>query len=418
MKSISEYSWYRLDNAAKIFPAVSGKNSSSVYRISVRLDQNVNQKALEEAVNSALISFPAYRVQMRRGLFWYYLEHNFERALVSEENSYSCGYIKAEKNNGYLFKCSYYKNKISLDVFHVLADGISAINFLKEITACYFKLISGDSAGLGSAAAELAYTVMEDSFSKFCTRGPSSKPKKTRAFHVKGTPGGKDYIAVTHGIISASELKKLAKSMDVTVTAYLAALFIYSIYEVTRSYKGCRPIKLCIPINLRKFHETLTQRNFFTIITVDVDFDKNGYIFEDILKIVSSQLKERVKPEYFMGSVNYYMEAERNIWARMIPLVFKNIALRLICRQTGEETYTGTLSNIGKIDAVPFLQNHIKRFDTLAGASRKNALNCCVCTFEDTMVISFTKSIIETDIECYFFRFISNKGLKITIEQS
>jgi hypothetical protein len=206
--------------------------------------------------------------------------------------------------------------------------------------------------------------------------------------------------------------------MEVTVTAYLAALFIYSIYEVSRDYKGGSPIKLCVPVNLRQYHETLTQRNFFTVITVDVPFDKNGYIFEDILKIVSAQMKERVKPEYFIGRVNYLMQAERNIWARMVPLVFKNIALRLIYRQTGEETFTCTLSNLGRISDVPSLQGHIKRFDALAGASKKNALNCCVCTFGDTLSVSFTKSIVETDIERYFFRFLSNKGLNITIEQS
>jgi NRPS condensation-like uncharacterized protein len=418
MKNISEYSWYSLDNAAKIFPAVSEKDSSSVFRMSVRLDQDVDEKILEEAVNAALFSFPAFRVQMRRGLFWYYLEHNFERALVSKENSYPCEYIEADKNNGFLFKCSYYKNKISLDVFHVLADGISVTNFLKAITVCYLKLIKADSAGLDPVIGESVYTAMEDSFSKFYTRAPSQKPKKTRAFHIKGTPVGKNYLNVIHGIISANELIKLAKSMDVTVTAYLATLFIYSIYEVTRSYRGSHPIKLCIPIDLRQFYETLTQRNFFTIITVDITFDKNGYIFEDILKIVSSQLKERVKPEYIMGSVNYYMEAERNIWARMVPLVFKNIALRLIYKQSGEETYTCTLSNLGKINVLPCMKNHVKRFDILVGASRKNTLNCGVCTFDDTMVISFTKSIMETDIERYFFRFLSNKGLKITVEQS
>jgi NRPS condensation-like uncharacterized protein len=418
MKNISEYSWYSLDNAAKIYPAVSGKNSSRVYRLSVRLDRDVDQKMLEEAVNAALYSFPAFRVRMRRGLFWYYMEHNFERALVSEEDFYPCGYIQADKNNEYLFKCSFYKNKISLDVFHVLADGVSALNFLKAIAACYLRLIVDNSDGLGFVIGDSAFTAMEDSFSKFYTRAPSQKPKATRAYHLKGKPVGKNYITVTHGIVSANELIKLAKSMGVTVTAYLSALLIYSIYEASRSYKGNNPIKLCIPVNLRQFHETLTQRNFFTTITVDVEFDKNVYIFEDILKIVTTQMTERINPEYIMGRVNYYMEAERNIWARMVPLVFKNIALRLIYRQSGEETQTCVLSNLGKISVLPCLQNHVKRFDTLVGASRKNTINCGVCTFEDTMVISFTKSITETETERYFFRFLSNKGLKITIEQS
>ena len=178
------------------------------------------------------------------------------------------------------------------------------------------------------------------------------------------------------------------------------------------------PIRICIPINLRQFFESESQRNFFTLVTVEVDLGVNIYTFDDILLIVSTQFKERIKPEYFMKSINYHVEAERNILARMIPLFIKNIALRLIYMKNGDETFTATLSNIGRILTKPSISKYIERYDILVDVSRKNNINCGVCSFDDKMVISFTKTALETDVEKYFFRYLSEKGVNITIEQN
>ena len=43
-----------------------------------------------------------------------------------------CKSINFRKNNGFLFKSYYFNNKINLDIFHVLTDGMGATIFLKE----------------------------------------------------------------------------------------------------------------------------------------------------------------------------------------------------------------------------------------------------------------------------------------------
>ena len=39
-----------------------------------------------------------------------------------------------------MFRVSYYKNRINLEVFHVLTDGMGGINFLRELTYQYLRL--------------------------------------------------------------------------------------------------------------------------------------------------------------------------------------------------------------------------------------------------------------------------------------
>ncbi|MBT3748937.1 MAG: alcohol acetyltransferase, partial [Bacteroidetes bacterium] len=66
--------WYRLDNAAKIFPAVTNKTRTSVYRITIKLSEAVKIKELQEALEQTLIQLPYFRSELKKGFFWYWLE--------------------------------------------------------------------------------------------------------------------------------------------------------------------------------------------------------------------------------------------------------------------------------------------------------------------------------------------------------
>ena len=115
--------WRRLDNSAKIFPIAAGKKYSTVFRLSVLLKEKVNVEILYEAVNKALEQYPSFRVRMKEGFFWYYLEYNPKKVIIEEEKDYPCKYIDPRKNNNYLFKITYFENKINIDIFHSLTDG-------------------------------------------------------------------------------------------------------------------------------------------------------------------------------------------------------------------------------------------------------------------------------------------------------
>ena len=205
---MNEYEWYGLDNAAKIFPAIRGSHTSSVFRVDVRTKQEIDPKLLEESVNRVLPSFPSFMVRMRKGLFWYYLERNDEQAVVSEEDFYPCAHIDADENSGYLFKVSYFHRKISLDVYHALSDGTGAANFLKAVLCCYFALCSGREEAI-SPRDEPGSPATEDSYSKIRYTAPARKPKRTGAFHLNGTPREKGHVKVIHGVLETDSLLKL-----------------------------------------------------------------------------------------------------------------------------------------------------------------------------------------------------------------
>lgn len=416
---MNEFDWYGLDNAAKIFPAISDNHTSSVFRIGVRLKNEVDQSLLYEAVNKVLPSFPAFMVRIRKGLFWYYFERNDEKAPVAEENFSPCTRIDADLNAGYLFRFSYYRNKISLDVYHVLSDGTGAKNFLNAVLEYYAKLCSDPHCDISfEQEIPVDFPVMEDSFSKLASSFSPEKPKKIRAYHLRGTPRPRGNIKVIHGILNSDELLPLIKSKNVSVTTYLAAALAFSIYKAVLARNVFFPLRINIPINLRRFYESETQRNFFTFISLDIDLHNKSYTFEELLQLIAEQMEQKVQPTYFMPRINYFIEAEKNIFARITPLFIKNLALRLIYRQSGDETSTCTLSNLGTISTLPSIEKIIDRYDFLLGVSKKNHMNCAVCSYHKQFVISFTKSDYESNVEKLFFRFLSAQGLKVIIEQN
>ena len=74
MKNKSLPHWWKLDNAAKIFPASSSPHNSKVFRFVCELQDTVKPELLQPALDRTLERFPIYRSVMKRGLFWYYLE--------------------------------------------------------------------------------------------------------------------------------------------------------------------------------------------------------------------------------------------------------------------------------------------------------------------------------------------------------
>ena len=56
--------WYKLDNAAKIFPALSADDGSNYFRLCAVLKEEVKPEILKEALSTALTRFPMFSVKM------------------------------------------------------------------------------------------------------------------------------------------------------------------------------------------------------------------------------------------------------------------------------------------------------------------------------------------------------------------
>lgn len=419
---INDNKWYKLDNAAKIYPAISNSSRGSVYRVAVLMKSEVKPHLLQEALISTLPRFQGFNIRMMRGLFWFYFEPNPNNPEVTLEKSPVCRPIILEETKGFLFRVCYFHKRISLEVFHSVADGTGAVAFLKSLVYKYLSLDGCEVFAENGVLDGSLYPSMgevEDSFLKYFNPDLKGNRKEDKAYQIKGTRLTPEAVKVTHGIIPVQKIIQLAKKNEATVTEYITALIIYSIFITQLNGKGHKlPVKISVPVNLRNVLASQTLRNFSSYVNVGFSFSNLEYEFNQILQSVSKQIKSDVQREKLVEKISANVSAERSPFMRLAPLFFKNIALRTAFKFYGERLVTSTLSNIGIIKLPDSMEKYVERFEFVLGAPIINMINCGICSYKDSMVISFTRIMEETDIERYFFRFLAEKGADIVIESN
>ena len=109
--------WRKLDNAALAFPLVTGKDDTRVFRFYCQLKEKVDGEILQSALDQAMEKYPLFQAVLRKGLFWFYLEHRSLRAVVKQETEPPCSRLYIPDKKSLLFQVSYDKNRINFEVY-------------------------------------------------------------------------------------------------------------------------------------------------------------------------------------------------------------------------------------------------------------------------------------------------------------
>ena len=228
-----ETRWEKLDNTANLFPVIANETMTNVYRIAVILSENIEPECLQEALEQVLPWFNTMNVRMRTGMFWYYFETNVKgKPVVREEEDFPCRYIEQHRNKSYLFRVTYYKNRINLEVFHALADGMGAVNFLRELTYQYLRICYPQLSGeMGDRLCDDTSLDTEDSYLKNYKKAGKKTYKSVPAVHMKGERLVRGELGIIHGYMSVRQLKEKAKELGMSINEYLSGIFVYSIYK-------------------------------------------------------------------------------------------------------------------------------------------------------------------------------------------
>lgn len=418
--SVQEYNWYKLDNAAKIFPAASSITATNVFRISARLFEAVSEELLQKALELALAEMPMFRIRLRKGIFWFYFEPNPLLPRVTELNSYPCRKIDRYTNNGYLFNLTYFGRYIHLEVFHALCDGTAALAFLTKILTHYLILTNKDELPEVIPCVEGEFSKSaksEDSFLRMM-RSESGKPEsmvRTGAYNAPTTLLQNGEIKVIKGILPLAEVKAFAKSKNATITAALAGVLIYSLYlETFRYAPKNKPIEVCVPVNLRKIFPSQTMRNFFTSVAVGLNFFEKEYTLDETISAVGKQLEEELSEEKLASKVRFCVQKETNIFLRFFPLFLKNLGLK-ISFDIGEKGYTMVLSNLGKIQIPDEIKPYVERFEFLLSPTLNSRYKTSCCSYGNTLVYAFTSNAENTEVQRRFFTILRDNGIDVTI---
>lgn len=415
--------WYKLDNAAKLYPAIRSRNWTAIYRVSVKLKEPVDKNALQQALEATVSRMGLFSCRLKAGLFWYYFDNNALTPKVMEDAVNPCIRLYTKERDGYLWRVRAHDKRISLEVFHSVSDGFGGITFLKTLTAQYLQLKGIDvppTHGVLNVNEAPAEEESEDSFIKHYNKKAVKSWKETRAYQIKGTKEPTHTLNIIRGSMSVKEIKAAAKKYGVSITEFLVSVYMYALYSIQKKENPSNPlpIKVSVPVNLRGFFKTNTLRNFSSYVNPEINANWGAYTFEEVLGVVHHFLRSELTQKMLTAKMSKNVKAEKSIFVRMMPLFIKNFVISLIYHMAGESRVTSTLSNIGVVDMPKEMALHVDRFDVMLGASRYNSVNCAACAFGDMLTICFSSTIKETHVERKFFTFLVKMGIHVKIESN
>lgn len=411
--------WERLDNTANLFPIIAGDTLTNTYRLSVTMSEPVDPAKLQEALNWVVPRFPGFNVRLRSGVFWYYFEENGKAApKVHEENAFPCRFIHENKTNSYLFRVNYYKDRINLEVFHVLADGMGGMTFLRELVYKYIRLMHPEiEEKLGDSLSPETSLNREDSFVANYRSKSKSQYKAKKAFLIKGEHLAYDGFGVVSGYMPLAQVKKVAKEVyECSINEYLIACFIWATYrhyptQITEK----KPIRVAVPVNLRPYFNSITTKNFFAMVSAEF-FPKEGEIFfADVVKAVKDSLREQINKENLEKIFSYNVSNEQYLAARAVPLPLKKIAIKLVYTKSALANTT-TITNVGGLNLLPEYEPYVKMYTPYLSMSKGQELKGTIASFRDTLVYTYTSLWEDTSIQKGVFSQIALDGVDVTIE--
>ena len=419
------FDWFKLDNAAKIYPASHNRYWSNLFRLSATLYEEVDLKVLEEAIKNTIPRFPSIAARLSEGLFWYYLRPVDEPPTIMAEYSYPLAYMTKKEMKTCAFRVIVYRNRIALEIFHSLTDGTGGLIFLKSLVAEYLELKHKIEIpcefGVLSRKERPKHYETEDSFLK--NSAPVKETRKdTNAWRIDGTPEEDSFLNITNFQMSSDKIWQMAHEKKVSVNTFLAAILMKAIlnlqFDVIHNPKKYKPVKVLIPINLRPIFNSKTLRNFALYTIPELDPRLGDYTLDEIIKIVHHKVGTYATQKNMSKMIETNVADERMLLLRIIPLFIKNIVMKMVFNSVGEKKSCLSFSNLGEIRLPENMRRYIERMDFILGPQAQAPYNCSAYTYRGILNVTFSRDIKESLLETYFYRELQKLGVEVTVQSN
>ncbi len=435
--------WYKLDNAAKIFPSAARGADTRVFRIAAELKEPVSGEILQNALDETIKEYPYYNSVLRKGLFWYYLDERPARAIVTEENDPVMAPLYIPGRRTLLYRVSFRRNRLNFEMFHVLSDGAGAFIFFKELVTNYLRLAHPEAGSTGPTVFSSGQEKTTDAFRKYYSGEKQGDQLKrmthTRAFRLREVLDENLQNHVLEGMVSAKQFIALAHQYNTTAGMLSVALYIASCIDLMSERERAKiPVVISVPVDLRQYFNTQTTRNFFGVITVVYPPVKSGGknvspadaaapspdaksaedkagsldpLLADILPVVKEAFESQLTPEGIRATMDSYSALERNPFIRVVPLWVKDFVIGRYSTRT-RKGVTATLSNLGRIRLAEPIAGYVDRISCFMSSY---GMQVCVSSYGDKMVFGAASGFRTHNVMLHFFRRLTALGITAEI---
>ena len=462
----NEKIWYELDAFAKTYSSIISEGRTTCFRLSVLFSKNIDLEILQNVVISLEKKYPFYNSELKKGIFWNYLQQKKTHFIIEEEKTYPCTDI--QKDNP--LRIIYFNNKLSIEIAHFLTDGKGAALFFQDLIEEYLEkkyflesiekdkkdnlidktekkkeveiekinkiinfgkkinknekdfenkkfeknffektreLLGNDSVLKNSQKNEYV-----DLYEKYM-RKVSKETTIKSAFHLPMKILEKGQYHITTGEIDVESLKEESKKYGTTIGKYLLSVYFKILLD--RYSQAKNPIVIGVPVDLRKIFEETTYRNFFINITPSMDASLGAYSLSEIITYLDNYFALKITKKEFYKSIYKAMNPIQNIIIKSVPYLIKRMFFPFIFDYYGERGYTTGFSNLGIFKVNKKYEKYLKGFRFLPPPSKRCKIKMGVVSDFNKVYVNFGNLTANYDIERDFFVYLRKRGIKSKI---
>ena len=398
---------YAIDNSGFLFLSQMERNHSNVYRFCARLAEPVSPELLQKAADRIFTRFPTIYARFRPGFFHYSMEPLKQAPRVCADPG-----ILRTMSSRELKDCAYriyYRDcEISIEAFHSLTDGYGAIVSLRTLIAEYLHLKYGlDSPErqqmLCSGAVDWD-AELRDAYLDYGREKPW-RPANRHSYQL--TPQNRDWNPKIHcQDFSTSALLAAARHHGVSMTILLSGIMAEVIMEQQgrqAARKKKQPVRIMIPIDLRRQFPSKTLRNFVLYALPTLEWEEKDLPLGERLVRFREQFRQQAERSVLAGQISANVRIQGRWWFRSIPLAVKCSLMKIGYRFFGERNSSITVTNLGPVAFSDTLNPHILGISVHLTPRRGSPYNCAIISSGETTSISISRFSAEQELEEMFF---------------
>ena len=412
---MADYRWMKTDTASIMFSALTTKTWGRTFRFTAEMNAPVDPETLQAAAADVVPCYPNMCLSLRRGFFWTY--QTVSRALpeIRPEGKRPLLPITAKYRGLPDFRLVYKENSVSLEASHCIGDGKGIMRVFEEILSRYVYLKNGGAEAYIPFQSE--EETLENAFDTYYQKGgEKDRLRNQKAFHFdeRYEP---DFIRLLFAETDAAGVKALAHTHKMTVTEYLSAALILGILRAAGRPIDA-PVTVAVPVNLRRFFETKSLRNFS--IQSYITFDPAGrtdWTLDEICDATYGQLRQTLTKEKLNLTLNKFGALKYNPILRIVPYALKRPVL--VKSQNDSHASVSTIfTNLGERTLPDALTGEVKKLRFVNGDTRNYglAVTCSCISCNGVLSLCFSRANRDTDWFDACVEILRGEGLTVATD--
>ena len=243
----------------------------------------------------------------------------------------------------------------------------------------------------------------------------------SRACRLRGRREAHGIRHLTTGVVDTERLLALAHRYEVSVTAFLAAVMAKSVMEIQdgkRPKRRQKPVRITVPVDLRRLFGSRTLRNFSLVLNVGADPRYGDYSVGELCRTIYHRLCADATKQNMAGMMAANVQPQKVLLLRLAPVFVKNVVMDAVYRQSGEGGGSLNVSNLSVLELPEIMRPYVERMEFIIGPQRSYPNNCSVLSYGGKTCINMIRNIRESELERRFFSRLVELGLPVEIESN